>query len=211
MNRILEEIRKDNREFITFEEIKKYCDDLYINYRTSSDYLISRGFLVNILENIYYVKSVDELKRNKIRYSLLELVAKGLKVKHVENWYYGLYTALNLRHVDHNHQDGFFYIINDRMIENKPIKIFGKDFRFLRFKNTLFNFGIVKNKINFSDHEKTILDLIYIWENNHINENRILIEVSKLLDGISKEKILKYSKFYPDSNEKLLIKALNQL
>jgi len=211
MNRVLKQIRKDNKKFITSEQIKKCCDKLYINYKTSSDYLISRGYLVNILEDIYYVKSADEVKRRKINYSLLELVAKGLKVKRVKNWYYGLYTALNLIHVEHNHQDEFIYIINDQLAKNKPFKIFGKDFRFLRFKNALFNFGIVDNKIRYSDQEKTILDLIYLWEYNHINENRIVIEISKFLNGISKEKILKYSQYYPDSNQKILMKALNHL
>ncbi|MFX0144601.1 MAG: hypothetical protein ACFE9C_11030 [Candidatus Hodarchaeota archaeon] len=150
------------------------------------------------------------MRRKKIKYSLLELVAKSLKVKRVKNWYFGLYTALNLNHVEHGHQDEFLYIINDQLIKNEPIKIFGKDFRVLRFKNALFEFGIIKNKIRYSDHEKTILDLIYLWEYNHINENKIVIEISKLLDGISKEKILSYSQYYPESNQKLLEKALNQ-
>ena len=211
MNRVLKQIRKDNQKFITSEEIKEYCDKLYLNYNTSSDYLISRGYLVNVLEDIYYVKSIDEMRRKKIKYSLLELVAKSLKVKRVKNWYFGLYTALNLIHVEHGHQDEFLYIINDQLIKNEPIKIFGKDFRFLRFKNALFEFGIVKNKIRYSDHEKTILDLIYLWEYNHINENKIVIEISKLFNGISKEKILNYSKYYPESNQKLLTKALYQL
>ncbi|MFX0004526.1 MAG: hypothetical protein ACFFAA_12635 [Promethearchaeota archaeon] len=210
MNRVLKQIRKDNQKFITSEEIKEYCDKLYLNYNTSSDYLISRGYLVNVLEDIYYVKSIDEMRRKKIKYSLLELVAKSLKVKRVKNWYFGLYTALNLNHVEHGHQDEFLYIINDQLIKNEPIKIFGKDFRVLRFKNALFEFGIIKNKIRYSDHEKTILDLIYLWEYNHINENKIVIEISKLLDGISKEKILSYSQYYPESNQKLLEKALNQ-
>ncbi|MFX1553716.1 MAG: hypothetical protein ACFFBV_07290, partial [Promethearchaeota archaeon] len=104
-----------------------------------------------------------------------------------------------------------FYIINDHIFETKPVKILGKKFRFLRFKNALFNFGIISNKIKYSDLEKTILDLIYLWNYNHMNENRLLIELSKLLDGISKEKILEYSQYYPKSNKKLLKKALNKL
>jgi len=67
MNRVLKEIRKDNIKFITSEEIKEYCDKLYLNYKTSSDYLISRGYLVNIFEDIYYLKSVEELRRKKIK------------------------------------------------------------------------------------------------------------------------------------------------
>ncbi|MDX1797640.1 MAG: hypothetical protein R3255_03235, partial [Candidatus Lokiarchaeia archaeon] len=68
-------------------------------------------------------------------------------------------------------------------------------------------FGIIINKINYSDHEKTILDLLYLWESNNINESRILIDLSKLLDGISKAKILDYAQYYPESNQKLLKKV----
>ena len=102
------------------------------------------------------------------------------------------------------------YLINNHILKTQPIKILGKKFRFLRFKNALFNFGIIKNKIRYSDHEKTILDLIYLWESNHINENRILIAGSKLLEGISREKILQYAQYYPDSNQKLLKNLLNK-
>ena len=104
-----------------------------------------------------------------------------------------------------------FYLINDQILKAKPIKILGKDFRFLTFKNALFNFGIINDKIKYSDHEKTILDLIYLWQYNHMNDSRILIETSKLIKGISEEKILEYSQFYPESNRKLLKKALNKL
>ncbi|MFW9972838.1 MAG: hypothetical protein ACFFDF_21810, partial [Candidatus Odinarchaeota archaeon] len=85
MNRLLKEIRKDKKKFITSEKIEEYCNQLYIDYKTSSDYLISRGYLVNILEDIYYVKSIDEVRRKKIKYSLLELVGNGLNVKNIKS------------------------------------------------------------------------------------------------------------------------------
>jgi hypothetical protein len=208
MNRVLTHIRQNNKEFITSEEIKEYCDELFLNYKTSSDYLISRGYLVKILDNIYYVKSIDEMSNHKIHYSLLELVAKGLNVKKVRNWYYGLFTAFNLNDIESTQQDDLLYIINDQILQYEPIKILGKKFSFLRFKNSLFKFGIIKNKVRYSDHEKTILDLIYLMEFNHVNENRIVLDISKFLDGISVEKIIDYAQHYPDSNKKLLKKAL---
>ena len=211
MHRVLKRVKQDKKEFVTSEELREYCKELYFNYKTISSYLISRGFILNVLDDIYYVKSEDEIIKNKQKYSLLELVGKGLTLKHVKNWYYGLYTALNLIDIDYEHGDEFFYIINDHIFKNKPVKILGKKFRFLRFKTALFNFGIINNKIKYSDLEKTILDLIYLWEYNHMNENRLLIELSKLLDGISEEKILDYSQYYPESNKKLLKKALKKL
>ena len=209
MRQVLKKIRKDNRKFITSEELKQYCDEIYSNYRLTSDYLISRGYLVNTFEDIYYVKSFEEFKEKRIKLSLLELVGMSLKQKNVKNWYFGLYTALNLNKVKYSQPDEYFYIINDMIMSNSPITIVGKQFRFLRFKNTLFNFGIIINKINYSDHEKTILDLLYLWESNNINESRILIDLSKLLDGISKAKILDYARYYPESNQELLKKVTN--
>lgn len=211
MIRVLKKIKQDNKEFVTSEELQIYSKDLYLDYRTISNYLVTRGFLLNILDDIYYVKSEEEILQNKLNYSILELVGKGLNLKNVKNWYFGLYTALNLINIEYEHENDMFYLINDQIIKEKPIKILGKDFRFLTFKNTLFNFGIIDNKVKYSDHEKTILDLIYLWQYNHMNESRILINAYKLLDGISEEKILDYSQYYPISNRKVLKKALNKL
>ena len=138
-------------------------------------------------------------------------MAKSLNLKNVKNWYFGLYTALNLSNIEYEHENDMFYLINDQILKEKPTKILGKNFRFLTFKNTLFNFGIIKNKVNYSDHEKTILDLIYLWQYNHMNESRILIETSKLLKGISAEKIVEYSQYYPESNRNLIKKALDKI
>lgn len=211
MIRVLKKIKQDNKEFVTSEELQIYSKDLYLDYRTISNYLVTRGFLLNILDDIYYVKSEEEILQNKLNYSILELVGKGLDLKNVKNWYFGLYTALNLINIEYEHENDVFYLINDQIIKEKPIKILGKDFRFLTFKNALFNFGIIDNKVKYSDHEKTILDLIYLWQYNHMNESRILINAYKLLDGISEEKILDYSQYYPISNRKVLKKALNKL
>ena len=211
MIRVLKKIKQDNKEFVTSEELQIYSKDLYLDYRTISNYLVTRGFLLNILDDIYYVKSEEEILQNKLNYSILELVGKGLNLKGVKNWYFGLYTALNLINIEYEHENDMFYLINDQIIKEKPIKILGKNFRFLTFKNALFNFGIIDNKVKYSDHEKTILDLIYLWQYNHMNESRILIEAYKLLDGISEEKILDYSQYYPSSNRNVLKKALNKL
>lgn len=211
MNRVLTRIREDKKKFITSETLKKYCRDLYYNHRLVSNYLISRRFLVNILDDIYYVKTIDEVNKDIIKYSILEIVGKALKHKSVKNWYYGLYTALELINNDYENQEEYIYLINNRFLKRKPMKILGKKFRFLRFKNAFFNFGIINGKVKYSNLEKTILDLIYLMDYNHINENRMLIELSKLLEGIIKEKILKYSQFYPQSNKSILKKVLKKL
>ena len=188
MHRVLKKIKQDNKEFVSTEELQDYCKDLYFDHRTIGDYLLTRGYLLSILDNIYYVKTEEEILQNKLKYSILELVAKGLNIKKVKNWYFGLYTALKINHVEYEHDNEFFYLINDQIVKAKPTTILGKQFRFL-----------------------TLLDLIYLWHYNHMNDSRILIETYKLIKGISKEKILEYSQYYPESNRKILKKALKKL
>lgn len=211
MHRVLKKINQDNKEFVSTEELQDYCKNLYMDYRTIGDYLLTRGYLLNVLDNIYYVKTQEEIRQKKLKYSVLELVGKGLNIKKVKNWYFGLYTALKINNVEYEHDNEFLYLINDQIAKSKPTIILGEKFRFLTFKNALFNFGIINNKIKYSNQEKTILDLIYLWQYNHMNDSRILIETSKILKGISEEKIVEYSQFYPESNRKLLKKALEKL
>lgn len=77
MNRVLKKIRQDNKEFITSEELKKYCKELYFNHRIIGNYLISRRYLAKILDNIYYVKTNDEINQNILKYPIIEILNKG--------------------------------------------------------------------------------------------------------------------------------------
>ena len=208
MNKVLDKLREDNKEIITLEELKNYCKEMYFNYKIISNYLISRKFLIKIFDDIFYVKTADEINRNKLKIQVSELLGKALELKNIDKWYYGLYTALKLNEIKFTHEDKYCYVINNRILLNKPIRILGKKYRFLRFQDNLFNFGIINGKIKYSDPEKTILDLLYLWEYSQKTENRIIVELSKLLDESSKEKLIEYSKFYPKSTANILKKAL---
>ena len=67
MNRVLNQLSKENKKFFTSEELKNQCNDLYIDYRRTMDYLISRGHLVQIIEDIYYMKTISEISKNQLR------------------------------------------------------------------------------------------------------------------------------------------------
>lgn len=181
MSRIIENLRKDNKNFITFKELKEYSKDFYYDYKIHVKYLISRRIILKIFDNIYYVKNEGEIEDGKLHLSALEILAKGLKKKGINNWYYGLYTALELNNINYDHEEKFFYVINSKFSANKPIIVLDEQFRFLKFKNKLFNFGIINNDINYSNPEKTLLDLIYIWKYNQIHKQKIIIEILKLI------------------------------
>jgi len=53
--------------------------------------------------------------------------------------------------------------------------------------------------INFSDPEKTILDLIYVWRYNGVPDEKIVADVSEWAKNVSKEKTKRYAKKYPNT------------
>jgi predicted transcriptional regulator of viral defense system len=159
--------------------------------------------MVRIFRGIFYVKTLDEIKLGKNKYSHIELVAKGLELKGVKNWYFGLYTALKLNNMTHEHFS-IDYVINDRILRVKPMKIAGYRFRFMKLKPALFNFGITKNSVVYSDHEKTILDFIYMWRYNGVPKEKIAADVREWSKDISKSKMAKYAKNYPKTVQEIV-------
>jgi predicted transcriptional regulator of viral defense system len=188
----------DNKEFVTAEELKIYCKSMELNYEMIVRYFGMRGYLVRIFRGIFYVKSLEELKLGRNKYPHLELVAKGLELKNVKRWYFGLHTALKLNNMTHE-TFAVEDVLNDKLFRANPFTIAGYKFKFSRLSPALLGFGISKagNGVRYSDAEKTILDFIYIWRYNGIPEEKITADVSGWAKGASKEKLRAYAKKYP--------------
>jgi len=208
MSLLLKKMRIENREFVTSEDLMEYCKPLGLKYDAVIRYFMKKGYLLRIFRGIFYVKSLEELKLGRSKYSYLELVAKGLELKKVKNWYFGLHTALKLNNMTHEHFT-IDEVVNDRIFRAKPMKIVGYNFKFIKLSPSLLNFGIIKrNGIRHSDPEKTILDFIYIWRYNGIPEDKIVIDVSEWAKGISKSKLRKYANNYPTTVSKITRRAI---
>nr|MDO8082768.1 hypothetical protein [Candidatus Freyarchaeota archaeon] len=187
----------EGKEFVTSAELKRYCRSMNLNYEIVIRHFISRGYLVRIFRGVFYIKSLDEIELGKTRYSHLELVAKGMELKNVENWYFGLYTALKLNNVTHEHF-AVDYVVNDRIFRAKPVNITGYKFKFVKLAPALLEFGLtVEDRLRYSDVEKTILDFIYVWRYNGIPKDKIVLDVEDWTKNASKAKIMKYSERYP--------------
>jgi predicted transcriptional regulator of viral defense system len=199
---LLKKLRIDQKEFIASEELKRYCKLLALDYKKTIKYHVYRGYLIRIFKGIFYVKSLDEVKLSKSKYNHLELVAKGLELKGVKNWYFGLYTALKFNNITHE-SFSVDYVVNDKLLRSKPIKIAGYKFRFVKLSSRLLEFGIIKNNLKFSDPEKTILDFIYIWRYNGVPKEKIVLDVSEWAKDISSEKIKKYAANYPKTVQEI--------
>lgn len=200
---LLKKFYIDGKEFIKSDEIKKYCDSINLTYENVIRYFISRRYLLRIFKGIFYVKNLEELKFGIKKYSHLELVSKGLDLKGVNNWYFGLYTALKLNKETHEYFS-IDYIISENLYRNKPINIDSYKFKFIKLKPDLLNFGIIENGFRYSDLEKTILDFIYIWIYNSITRKKILIDVSEYKNNLSENRIRNYVKNYPNSVKEIV-------
>lgn len=198
MSILVEKLWMENKEFVTNKELKEYCKALKLNYSSVIHYLLKRKYLVRIFKGIFYVKSLEEFKLGRSKYNHLQLVARGLELKGVKNWYFGLHTALKLNNMTHEH----FVIeevISDSLYRSKPITIAGYKFKFVKLAPSLLDFGIKKENtiLRHSDPEKTILDFIYLYRHDGVPADRIILDVSSWSDNISKDKLKKYSKHYP--------------
>ncbi len=200
---LLKKFYIEGKEFIKSSEIIEYCEYFNLNYNNIIRYFISRGYLLRIFRGIFYVKNLEELKFGLKKYSNLELVSKGLDLKGIKNWYFGLYTALKLNNMTHEYFT-INYIISENLYRNKPININSIKFKFIKLKPNLFNFGIIENGFRYSDLEKTILDFIYLWVYNSKPRKKIIIDLSEYIKNISEKKIKNYIKNYPNSVKNII-------
>lgn len=199
MSLVLKRLHIEGKQFVTSEELKSYSRTAKIKYEILIRYFESKGYLVRIFRGIFYVKSAEEIELGKINLSHLELVARGLEIKKVNNWYFGLHTALKLNNMTHE-SFAIEEVISDSLFRAKPIKIANYNFKFVKISNKLLGFGIEKrNGLKTSDPEKTILDFIYLWKQNGLPEEKIISDISDWSKGLSSKKLKLYAKNYPSS------------
>ena len=194
---LLKKLRMDSKDFVTAAELREYSKGLKINYNSAIGHFITRGHMIRIFKGIFYVKTLDEMMFGRIKYSHLELIAKGLELKGVKNWYFGVYSGLKLNNMTHEYFS-VDYVVNDKLLRVNPMKISGHRVRFLKLKSSLFSFGVInKGAVLYSDPEKTILDFIYIWRYSGLQKERIIADVGDWIGNLSWSKFLGYSKNYP--------------
>ncbi|MGI0045719.1 MAG: type IV toxin-antitoxin system AbiEi family antitoxin domain-containing protein [Nitrosotalea sp.] len=199
MSILIEKLWMEKKEFVSAKELKEYCKALKMDHESVIHYFIKRKHLVRIFRGIFYVKSLEEFKLGKSKYNHLELVSKGLELKGVKNWYFGLHSALKLNNMTHEYF-AVEEVISDSLFRAKPISIAGYKFRFVKISPSLLDFGIKKDSsamLRYSDPEKTVLDLIYLSRQDGIPVDRIVMDISDWSKNISKDKLKKYSKNYP--------------
>ena len=188
---IVEKLARDNRKFILSNEIKDYCRRLSLDYLPAIKYLLRNKYLARVFRGIFYVYSIEERKLGKSEMNSFVILKEAMKIKGVKNWYFGLETGLKFNNLTHEYFT-IDYVINDKIFRAKPITIMGRKVKFYKLSPKMFLFGIVKKGVNYSDSEKTLLDLLYL---KHYTKE----EFEEIAEELSKTKLLKYAKNYNKS------------
>lgn len=186
---IVEKLARSGKKFILADELRKDCKSLSIDYYTTIRYLTHYKYLARIFKGIFYVYSVEERKLRKEERTFYEILKEALKLKNITNWYFGLETALKFNNLTHEYFTTD-YVISDNLFRAKSINIMGRKVKFYKISPKLLSFGIQKRNFNYSDPEKTLLDLIYL-------KHYSLEEFKEMAENLSKTKLFKYSKKYP--------------
>lgn len=193
---IIEKLWRNEKRFITREELKSYSKMLKLSYESVISYLLSNEYLVRILRGIFYVKSIEEKKKNTINISFYDAIAEALKIKGIKNWYFGLESAIKLNNLTHEYFT-IDYIISDKLKRPRPIEILGHKVKFISIKKGLLDFGIKKDKTQYSDIEKTMLDIVYFSFYNNLSEPEIKNKIEDYLPKCNRKRLKTYSKYYP--------------
>lgn len=205
---LLKKLYLEKNEFITSKMLKKYCKEFEMDYEDTVRYFIRMGYLIRIFKGIFYLRNIEELKLGRTKYSYKDLIAKGLELKNIKNWYFGLYSALKMNNMTH---ESFIvdHILNDKLFRPNPINIIDYKVEFHKISPKLLTFGVLKKRnINYSDPEKTILDFMYIWRYNGISKTRIIMDIKDYTENISIDKLREYVKHYPKTVKETLEELL---
>lgn len=205
---IIRTLINEGKKLIVSKDLERVCNKYNLDYNKIRRLLLNTGYIITIFRGIFYIKDYNEKKTGVLKYTSDELVAKGFNLKGIKNWYFGLRSGLKFLNVTHEYFTRT-WVLNDTM-KRKPRQVVGEKYEFVKIRRDLFGFGIKTEKtkngilIKYSDLEKTLLDIAYIYKKNGKSDNfvrNVLIEYDAILD---KKRLINYSKKYPKSIQKLI-------
>lgn len=192
---LVKKIHLAEERYLTAEEIKEMCRGTGVAYLLGVKYLIRTGHLIRILRGFFYAKTIDERSTGVSRANFFEALAEVLNHKKVK-WYFGFDTAIKLNNLTHEYFP-IDYVVSDKLFRPKPVTILGHKVKFIKLKKELFGFGTKSDKgINYSDIEKTALDIVHVKKHKGTEDAAIKNEISDLLRNANKKRLHSYAKHY---------------
>lgn len=193
----------ENR-YISGAELKELCTRLKLSYKSAIMYLFTNKYLERIVRGFFYIPSAGERRLKTGGPNVLEAIAKAMDYKKVNNWYFGLETAIKLNAITHEYFT-IDYVVSDTIFRPKPIEILGRRVKFVKLKKNLFGFGTKRNgPILYSNLEKTILDLIHLKKHGGKKDTAIRDDLIEWAETASRTKLKAYSKRYSLSVRKVV-------
>ena len=187
----------EKKRYATKDDLIPLCGQIGKDPQTVVHYLSTHGYIHRVFNGFYYVMSPNEIEGGAIKKSTFELVADGLKFKGIKKWYFGLETALKMNNLTHEYFS-VNYIVSDSYRTTKVVKIIDAEFQFLKWSKKMSDFGIVKkNKLKYSDPEKTVLDMVYRNYWKKIGEKQMLSPLIEYEERLNSDRLSKYLKNYP--------------
>ena len=74
----------------------------------------------------------------------------------------------------------------------------------------MFARGVIKDKVKYSDPEKTILDLVYLDRYGGVPPEKTALNVSEYLDSVDFEKLTMYAAYYPITVARFMEEMLSE-
>ena len=177
------------------------CRKFEADPKYTINYMSAYGYLVRILNEVYYVKTLEEFSSGKA-VNPHRIISLGLNTLDV-NWYFGLSTALRMNGATHEYSDTVF-VVSDTIYRNREVGIADARVKFIKINPKLLEFGVLKeDSVQYSDLEKTLLDMIYLSRYRSVPEGRITITVEEYKDSVDRAKIRRYLSAYPSKVEEI--------
>ena len=175
--------------------LESVCRKFEVDSRYTVNYMSAYGYLVRILNDVYYVKTLEEFSSRRA-VDVHRVISLGLEELGV-NWYFGLNTALRMNGATHEYSDTVF-VVNDRIYRNKEVRIAETRVKFIKINSRLLGFGVVaENGVRYSDLEKTLLDMIYLSRYRSVPEGRIAAAVEEHKENVDGGRMREYLSSYP--------------
>ena len=193
-----EKLLYNKKKIITKDDLSKESKALGLSYNSAINYLLTKKYIIRIFRGIFYIRSLEERKLGKMELTFYNVLKEALKIKGIENWYFGLETAIKFNNLTHEYFT-ITYVISDKLKRKEVMDIFGYKVKFVAIKKELFKFGIIKDNVSYSDPEKTILDKIYLGLHKGLDNFTIKNSIIEYFDECDKKKLINYAKHYPKS------------
>ncbi|MEW6529183.1 MAG: hypothetical protein AB1391_04800 [Candidatus Micrarchaeota archaeon] len=200
-----------NRGFrcVSSKDIVEICGLFGFSAANIRAILVRKGALIPLFfKGIFYVRNSSELLTKTLPSDRLILVALACN-KHLDrNWYFGLYTALQLNNLSGVQTPTKIFIITKKQLIPRKRRTANIELIFSQIKGISFSDAIMeKNGVRYSNPVRTAMDFLHLGIKKKDTEYAEVI-LDAILDLDEKRFVSKYKRLLPSYSTKASIKKI---